>query len=407
MRIAIDARELFGQPTGVGRYLANLLAAWATLPEARRHSYVLCEPVGAVSFIPPASPPLEILRRPVPGGRGAWWEQTRLPLALRRERSDVLFAPAYSAPVLAGLPVVVTIHDLSFLVHPEWFRWRERVRRRWLTTWSARRARSVLTDSQFSRAEIVRLLRVPAERVRVIPLAPTPPGPHEAAAAGGGPGVEPSARTGVRPGSQEAHAREREALVLYVGSVFNRRRLRDLIKAFAIVARTNAALRLEIVGDNRTHPHEDLPAIAAGAGVADRVGIRAYVSDAVLADLYARAAVFAFLSEYEGFGLTPLEALANGVPPVVLDTAVAREVYGDAAAYVPKDDVDAAADAIRVLLFDAGARASILGHAPAVLGRYSWERTARETLSALEGAGQQADEPAAPARSDAPGSRRG
>jgi hypothetical protein len=174
--------------------------------------------------------------------------------------------------------------------------------------------------------------------------------------------------------------------VLYVGSIFNRRRLRDLIRAFAIVARTHTELRLEIVGDDRSHPHEDLPAIAAGAGVADRVNIRAYVPDAALADLYSRAAVFAFLSEYEGFGLTPLEAMAHGVPPLVLDTPVAREIYGDAAMFVPREDLEATADAIRRLLFDAQTRASLLARAPAVLGRYSWQRTARETLAALESA---------------------
>jgi glycosyltransferase involved in cell wall biosynthesis len=191
--------------------------------------------------------------------------------------------------------------------------------------------------------------------------------------------------------SQNAEAPSREPLVLYVGSIFNRRRLRDLIKAFAIVARPRPGLRLEIVGDNRTHPHEDLQAIAAGAGVAAQVEVRAYVSDAALADLYARATVFAFLSEYEGFGLTPLEALANGVPPLVLDTDVAREVYGEAALYVPRDDLDATADGLRALLFDARARDSVLRHAAAVLGRYSWARAARATLDALESAAARPD----------------
>jgi glycosyltransferase involved in cell wall biosynthesis len=375
MRIGIDARELFGRPTGVGRYLAQLLGAWAELPEARRHSFVLYDPLGPVAGVMSSpSHALAIARRPVPGGSGTWWEQARLPLALRRDRLDVLFAPAYTAPLLAGVPVALTIHDLSFVAHPEWFAWRERTRRRWLTTASARAAACVLTDSAFSKSEIVRLLKVTPDRVRVIPLAANPA--HL-------PGADPAAAPGdSRPG-------DREPLVLYVGSIFSRRRLRDLIKAFATVARSHPELRLEIVGDNRSHPHEDLPEIAAGAGVGDRVTIRAYVPDATLADLYSRAAVFAFLSEYEGFGLTPLEALANGVPPLVLDTAVAREVYGDAALYVPLDDLEATADAMRRLLFDAQARASILGRAPAVLGRYSWQRTARETLAALESVARQ------------------
>jgi alpha-1,3-rhamnosyl/mannosyltransferase len=99
--------------------------------------------------------------------------------------------------------------------------------------------------------------------------------------------------------------------------------------------------------------------------------------------------VFAFPSEYEGFGLTPLEALARGVPPVVLDTPIAREVYGAAACYVPADltDTGPLAHAIVELLQSAEAREDILSHAPAVLARYDWQRTAVETLRAIEEAG--------------------
>jgi glycosyltransferase involved in cell wall biosynthesis len=385
MRIGIDARELFGRPTGVGRYLANILAAWAEMPEAKAHSFVLYDPAEPGMGLPASTPaPFGAVRRQVAGGSGSWWEQVRLPIALRRDRPDVLFAPAYTAPVLARAPVVLTIHDLSFLAHPEWFTWRDRTRRRWLTTLAARAAGCVLTVSEFSKAEIVRLLKVPPARIRVIPEAATPSRVQGARTTAGDPGTP------------------RDPLVLYVGSIFNRRRLRDLIRAFAMVARTHTELRLEIVGDDRSHPHEDLPAIAAGAGVADRVNIRAYVPDAALADLYSRAAVFAFLSEYEGFGLTPLEAMAHGVPPLVLDTPVAREIYGDAAIFVPREDLDATADAIRRLLFDEQTRASLLARAPAILGRYSWQRTARETLEALESAGGRPVD-ARPAPPPAPG----
>jgi glycosyltransferase involved in cell wall biosynthesis len=384
MRIGIDARELSGQPTGVGRYLANLLAAWSALPEARAHAFILYQPVGAApgSFVPSADR-LRVTQRPVPGGTGSWWEQVRLPVALLRNPPDVLFAPGYTAPLATVVPIVVTIHDVSFLANPAWFTLRERLRRRVLTRLSAHRARLVLTVSQFSRDEIVRRLGVSRDRVHVIAHGGTPPHPPQRS-----PG-----RPDVQTPPAEVSGRGREPLVLFVGSIFNRRRVPDLIRAFALVARERPDLRLEIVGDNRTHPREDLHAMAAAAGVAGRVGIRAYVTDEVLADLYARAAVFAFLSEYEGFGLTPLEALGNGVPPLVLDTAVAREVYGDAAVYVPPGNLAATADALRALLFDQDLRRSVLGQAQGVLGRYSWERAGRDTLAAIERAAR----PAGPA----------
>jgi alpha-1,3-rhamnosyl/mannosyltransferase len=100
--------------------------------------------------------------------------------------------------------------------------------------------------------------------------------------------------------------------------------------------------------------------------------------------LYRSACVFAYLSEYEGLGLTPLEALAVGIPPVLLDTPVAHESCGDAALYVPKRDAGAVAEALEQLLFDRETRRTLLAHAPAVLARYGWERAGSRTLDLLE-----------------------
>jgi alpha-1,3-rhamnosyl/mannosyltransferase len=165
--------------------------------------------------------------------------------------------------------------------------------------------------------------------------------------------------------------------------LFNRRRLPDLIAAFAQASPDLPGARLVIVGADRTWPTQDLNAEAAVRGLGSRIEVRSYVSEADLADLYARASVFAFLSEYEGFGMTPLEALAAGVPIVVLDTAVAREVYGPAAEYVRKGDIEGTAAALRRYLAPTGP-AGHLAHAPSVLARYSWDRAAAETLKEIE-----------------------
>src|SRR5207244_13194540 len=122
--------------------------------------------------------------------------------------------------------------------------------------------------------------------------------------------------------------------VLFVGSIFNRRHVVDLIRAFAPIARAHRDASLDIVGDNRSYPREDLRATIDAQGVRDQVRWHEYVPDEALRALYAQARAFAFLSEYEGLGLTPLEALAAGVAPVLLDTPVARESCGSAAIYV-------------------------------------------------------------------------
>lgn len=370
LRIGVDARELAGHPTGVGLYLGELLRRWTRRPDGRSRRFVLYAPEAVPIDFPEGTVEARIIRAAGPAaltgrGRGTWWEQTALRRAVTRDPLDVFFAPAYTAPLGVSVPQAVTIHDVSFLAHPEWFRWRERARRRWLTSKTAAAARVIFTDSEFSRAEIVRHLRIEASRIRVIP-----------------PGV-----TARAPGAGDRDARE--PLVLFVGSIFNRRRLPDAIEAFARAARDLPRARLAIVGDDRTWPRQDLPAVAHAAGVAGRVDLLRYVSDETLASLYARAAVFVFLSEYEGFGLTPLEALAAGMPIVVLDTPVAREVYGAAAWYVARGDLDGTASVFRRLLTMPEVAAPTRAEAPAVLARYSWDRAAEITLAEIERIGRQ------------------
>jgi glycosyltransferase involved in cell wall biosynthesis len=355
--IGIDARELLGEPTGVGRYLGELLRRWVQRADAASRRFVLYtpEPLPFVAGLPPEAN----VRETVAGsGRGTWWEQTHLRRAVRSNPPDVFFAGAYTAPLALGVPLAVTIHDVSFAARPDWFRPREGARRRLLTRQAARTAEVIFTDSEFSRREIQERLSVPAERIRVIP-----------------PGVT------TRP----AGAGVREPLVLFVGSIFNRRRLPATITAFAAATASRPDAQLIIAGADRSYPAQDLSALAAQAGVGRRVDVRSYVSEADLDQLYSSAAVFVFLSEYEGFGLTPLEALSARVPIVVLDTPVAREVYGDAAWFVaPDTDVRGATTAIRALLEDAAAREQILAAAPAVLSRYSWDTAAEQTLAAIE-----------------------
>ena len=353
-RIAIDARELLGAVTGVGRYLGELLNHWTARSDAASRQIRLYAPEPlALKW-----PGVEV--RVLPGGRGTWWEQTALRTALRREPPDVFFAPAYTAPLLLPAPLVVTIHDVSFSRHPEWFRWREGRRRHLLTRSAARRAAAVITVSEFSKREIEALYRVPAARIRVI-------------------------ANGLPPARGSGRAR-REPLALYVGSIFNRRRVPDLIAAFARIARELPDARLVIAGDNRSWPRQDLAATVAAHGIASQVQVLDFVSDATLDTLFARASVFAFLSEYEGFGLTPLEALASGVPCVVLDTEVAREIYGDAVAYAPPGDLAGTADVIGRLLTSRADGEAMLARAPAILSRYSWARAADQTLAVLEAA---------------------
>ena len=252
----------------------------------------------------------------------------------------------------------MTIHDISFVAHPEWFRAGEGLRRRWLTRRGAATAAVIFTDSA------------------VLALGARTPPPRRSVADSGDSARRRRAR---RPA--DAPGSRREPLVLFVGSLFNRRRLPDLIAAFA---QRDARHPDRPAGHRRRRPHVAAPGSSGnrrcsrGVETADRVP-QLHRRTRSSPTLYARASVFVFLSEYEGFGLTPLEAMAAGVPAVVLDTPVAREVYGDAAIFVARGDIaglrqrdsPAAAGSRR-------ARRRCSSRAPAVLARYSWDAAAAQ-----------------------------
>jgi glycosyltransferase involved in cell wall biosynthesis len=352
LHIAIDGRELFGKRTGVGRYLFEVLKEWKRIPHR-------------CSVIVPDEP-TDLLRQlgghfqwivEAGAGTGTRWEQTRLPRALRATAPDVFLAPANTAPLRLPCPFVVVVHDVSYFAHPEWFGRREGWRRRWLTRSAAHRAAGVVTVSEFSRQEIARYLQTPLEKIQVA-----------------SPGAPPE-QTGLDA--------RREPVVLYVGSLFNRRRIEELMRGFAETARTVRDARLVLVGDNRTSPVIDPDELARTLGIADRFTWHRYIDDADVSRLYATARVFAFLSDYEGFGIPPLEAIAHGVPVVLLDTDVTREIYGSGALLVQPDPGDIG-QALRRLLTDPEAHALMLAAGRTRLHAFSWQRTAGMLLAALE-----------------------
>jgi glycosyltransferase involved in cell wall biosynthesis len=359
VKIAVDARELEGHRTGVGRYLHELLRAWAIDLGARAHEFVLCStvPVDQTEYQGLR------LRSLVEPGHGLEWEQATLPRMLKRDRPDLLFAPGYTSPLWTSTPTVLVVHDVSFCSHPDWFSWREGARRRTITRLAARRAARIVTISQFSKSEIESHLGVAPSQILVVP-----PGVTRISTTRG---IDPEAPT-----------------VLFVGSVFNRRHVPALIDAVALLARRNQDVRLEIVGDNRTTPRVDLEECARAAAVSDRVRIRSYVTEGELAACYSRATAFAFLSDYEGFGLTPLEALSAGIPIVILDSQITREAYGDCGVFVGTPTPQAIASGLERALFDDVERRRVLESAEAVLARYSWPASAARLLALFESLGR-------------------
>jgi glycosyltransferase involved in cell wall biosynthesis len=365
LTIGIDARELQGRPTGVGRYLRNLIRVWTRTPGDRLVAYFN----GAA----PADPVLEapgLVLRPLGGHavRGLRWQQRLLPSAARNDSLDVFFAPAYSCPLGLEIPRVTTVHDLSFFSLPDDFTLADGARRRFLVEASVRESARVLAVSAFTAREIGTRFPDARGRVRHVPHGSDddlPPAPERS---------EARRRLGVSG-----------PLVVTVGTILNRRHLPILLRAF----RKLPGATLDVVGENRTHPPLDLEAIVEGLGLRDRVRLVGFASEGSLADRYAAADAAVFLSEYEGFGLPALEAMARGVPVVVADRPALNEIFGEAALVVDPLDPAAIADAVQRILRDAALAGALRDRGRALAARHSWEQTAAATRSVLvEAAGR-------------------
>jgi glycosyltransferase involved in cell wall biosynthesis len=362
--IAVDARELQGRPTGTGRYLRSLLRQWARAGHDRLLLYF--------NGPAPADPVLahpSIQARPLGQRevRGFLWQQSRVPRAVREDAPDVFFAPAYSCPLRLAVPCVTTVHDFSFFSHPQDFTLADALRRRLLVRASVRASARVLVVSDFTRRELV--FHAPEAEGRVVRV------PH-----GAGDDLPPA------PPRGEARARLGVSgpLILSVGSIFNRRCLPSLLQAVARLVRAWPKLVLDVVGDNRTHPRLDLPRLAERLGVRAHIRFSGFVSDEGLAARYAAADAFVFLSEYEGFGLPVLEAMARGLPVVTADRPATSEIFGGSALLVQPQDPAGIADALARLLGDAGLRHDLVGRGRALAGRHSWAEAAAATRAALE-----------------------
>lgn len=352
MKVALNAHFKHHPGTGSGQYLHHLLSAFG-------HDR---SPVQAVPLLQPSTANL----------RKVIWEQVGFPLLARRTAAPVHHVPYFAPPLVPTAPTAVTIHDLIPLILPEYARSPLVRLYNALVSRAARRARLVLVDSESSRRDALRLLGLDPARVRTIYLAP-----------------DARVLRDVSPEEVDA-VRHKYGLapncVLYLGGLDKRKNVPALMEALAALPPV-VPWQLAISGRVRTGASPlfpDLPAIAAGLDIQDRVRFLGFVPDEDKPALYRAATVFAFPSLYEGFGMDHLEAMASGTPVVCSNRSSLPELTGDAGLTVDPDDLPAFTDALRRLLTDAELRAHLSERGPQQAARFTWERCAAETAAAYE-----------------------
>jgi glycosyltransferase involved in cell wall biosynthesis len=306
---------------------------------------------------------------PVEATRRSEWvrgEQQLLPRLARRAGCALVHSLASTAPAHGGFARVTTIHDLNYRMVPDAHFGIRGLGMRVLVPLAARTSHRVIADSGSTRDDLVGELRVPAEKIDVVPLGLGQP-PQAAT-----PPAELRARLSL--GSR--------AVVLSLSAKRPHKNLRGLLDG---LARLPAGRRPLLVLPGYPTPHEaELREHAAALGIADDVRFLGWTSGADVEGLFAICSAFLFPSFYEGFGLPVLEAMARGVPVACSDRASLPEVAGDAALLFDPSDPGAIAAALERLLGDRAEADRLRAAGRARAARFTWTRTAELTLASYE-----------------------
>ncbi len=356
MLIGIDCHSLEENRTGVGRYLMNLLKYWAK----ESPKFILYFKNKVPNDIPclagRRAESKNFQKKVLKSKSNALFMHYFLPKAAKKDKVDILFCPGYVAPVFYKGKIALVLHDIIYEARPDLYTWPsifDRILLKKVSKISAKKAAIIFTCSQFSKNEITEFYKVNPEKIFAIPLA-------------------------ADEKFQDVELNKsnlKKKFILYVGAIIKRRFVHETIKAFNKVTDKFPGYKFLIIGKNYTDKQIS----------GDKIIHKDYVDEDDLALLYNTADLFIWLSEYEGFGLPPLEAMTCGTPVVTTRMGSLPEVVGDAALFVenPKD-IDEISQVIYKGLSDKNLREKLIEKGLGQAQKFSWQNTAEETLKIIK-----------------------
>jgi len=352
MKIAFDGTVLHGRKSGVGYYCEELLRAM--LAANHEDEFHVFSHLPLKVHLPSSNGNLKFTNT-VHFPIRAVYLHALLPKVLDELQPDLCHYTNFLAPIYEQRPYVVTIHDMGLETLSDAHPLAKRLYTKRLVPRVAHKARLIITNSEYSKWEIVRYLGISEDRIRVTPLA-----------------ASPEFKPVTAPPAANPY-------FLYVGNLEPRKNLERLIEAFARMPRKDH--QLVIVGDRWYHG-DAAERKARSLGLNGRVKFMGYVPRGDLPALFSGAAAFVYPSLLEGFGMPILEAMACGAPVITSNNSSMKEVAGGAAVLVDPRDLGEMTEALARLAEDEGLREELLKKGLQRAGEFSWEKTASLTLDA-------------------------
>lgn len=364
MRIAVNTIFLQnGQLEGYGHYANEILSRMVRQhPEhefiflfdrAYDQKFVYAENITPLVVPPQARHPLAF----------KYWYDVAAPMVLRRKKADVWLQPFGFASLTSSIPQVLLVHDLAFRHYPQFLPWYHRQYYQLFTAAFLKKARTVVTVSDFTKSDILEKYPVPAAKIQV---------------------VEGAARNIFAPVSWQEKEEVKESYsdgkeyFLFTGGIHPRKNLLNLLKAFSLFKKWQHSNMKLLVAGRLAWSYDEVLDKLKTYRYRNDVVLLDYLPEEQLARLTAAAYALVYPSYFEGFGLPLLEAMQSGVPVITSNTSSMPEVGGDAALYADPADPDAIAKHMLHIYRDESLRSRLVEAGKEQAARFSWDNSAEQ-----------------------------
>lgn len=355
MRIGIDISPLIKIKTGIGYYTYYLLESLLKIDKENQY-YLYSNQEIKADFLNYQNVNFRFFKKLKI--RRLAWQQILLPYQIKKDKIEIFHSPSYFLPIISPpIPMIITIHDLSILIYPQ--KIKKSLRKfidPYLLIFSAQKAKKIIADSESTKKDIIKILRIPAEKIEVIYLAAQ---------------------------KQEVNFLESPfsfPYILFVGTLEPRKNIVNLIEAFKILKNTTKLPHRLVIAGMKGWQYQEIFKKVKESKLDKEVIFTGYIPAEELPAYYKNADVFVYPSSYEGFGLPPLEAMNYGTPVVTSNVSSLPEVVGDAALLINPQSPGEIADALKNILTNPKLKNDLIKCGFKQAEKFQWEKTAQKTL---------------------------